>query len=390
MQAKPGGSLVQEFARDLRQLRIACGNPSYAKVSGLAGEHGVPVAKSTISDMLNGKRLPSRDLVMAVVKALLYARSPGGGAIEDDHEEVRAWSEKWTAVLHKAQAETTSTVDVVDPSPPPVISGGNRETGPDPQLPSGQAVVLRRPSRTGLMMPRMRVFQELLKRALNDTDDQGRVWARARFGCYAFYDIEGEPLFVGQTSERLDNRVRRHLTSQRTDAVAMHILDVQEVAEVELWPAWSLDGMSRLHRSVTRRHLAHIERAVYLHVLGKSRYGALLNEEVPPVVDSAELPPSKRYPLLDEQMRMEKSNLDLRIARNAEMLARLSATVSERGQVGEGLRRALAIRAARTADLAVRQLTYVTAGTVPAPKAIDLGDHVHNRESFDELFFEEE
>lgn len=42
-----------------------------------------------------------------------------------------------------------------------------------------------------------------------------------KFGVYAFYDYDGEPIYVGQTNEKLSTRIRRHLTNQRTDAVAM-------------------------------------------------------------------------------------------------------------------------------------------------------------------------
>ena len=55
-------------------------------------------------------------------------------------------------------------------------------------------------------------------------------------GVYAFYDCDGEPTYVGQTKERLRNRIRRHLTNQSTDAVAMSVLDPFEVAEIEMWP----------------------------------------------------------------------------------------------------------------------------------------------------------
>ena len=46
-----------------------------------------------------------------------------------------------------------------------------------------------------------------------------------RWGVYAFFDYDGEPIYVGQTNERLRTRIRRHLTNQRTDAVAMSVLD---------------------------------------------------------------------------------------------------------------------------------------------------------------------
>jgi len=50
-----------------------------------------------------------------------------------------------------------------------------------------------------------------------------------KWGVYAFYDYDGEPIYVGQTKEKLGTRIRRHLTNQRTDAVAMNVLDPFEV-----------------------------------------------------------------------------------------------------------------------------------------------------------------
>src|SRR5262245_49117938 len=52
-----------------------------------------------------------------------------------------------------------------------------------------------------------------------------------RWGVYIFYDYDGEPIYVGQTNEMLRTRIRRHLTNQRTDAVAMSVLDPFEVYE---------------------------------------------------------------------------------------------------------------------------------------------------------------
>lgn len=57
-----------------------------------------------------------------------------------------------------------------------------------------------------------------------------------KWGVYAFFDYDGEPIYVGQTNERLRTRIRRHLTNQRTDAVAMSVLDPFEVFEIEVWP----------------------------------------------------------------------------------------------------------------------------------------------------------
>ena len=64
-----------------------------------------------------------------------------------------------------------------------------------------------------------------LEVALNAVDSEGRRTGNAQFGIYAFYDYDGEPIYVGQTAEQLRVRIRRHLTNQRTDAVAMNVLD---------------------------------------------------------------------------------------------------------------------------------------------------------------------
>lgn len=77
---------------------------------------------------------------------------------------------------------------------------------------------------------------------LNTEDSGGRAVGNAKHGVYAFYDYDGEPIYVGQTTERVRTRIRRHLTNQRTDAVAMNVLDPFEVAEIEIWPFFELQG----------------------------------------------------------------------------------------------------------------------------------------------------
>ena len=67
-------------------------------------------------------------------------------------------------------------------------------------------------------------------------DDKGRPVGSQKCGIYAFYDFDGEPIYVGQTFEGLSSRIGRHLTNRRTDAVAMNVLDPFEVAEIRVWP----------------------------------------------------------------------------------------------------------------------------------------------------------
>ena len=41
----------------------------------------------------------------------------------------------------------------------------------------------------------------------------GRSIGSSAFGIYAFYDYDGEPIYVGKTYEGLSSRIGRHLTN---------------------------------------------------------------------------------------------------------------------------------------------------------------------------------
>lgn len=73
-----GNGLVERFAEDLRELRLAAGKPTYEKLGRLAG-----CSKSTVHEALTGTRLPSLDITLGLVRAL--------GANEQQ------WRERWTA-----------------------------------------------------------------------------------------------------------------------------------------------------------------------------------------------------------------------------------------------------------------------------------------------------
>ena len=70
--------------------------------------------------------------------------------------------------------------------------------------------------------------------ALDTDNGDGRKVGNCKHGVYLFYDYDVEPIYVGRTIESLRTRIRRHLTNQRTDAVAMSVLDPFEVAEIEM------------------------------------------------------------------------------------------------------------------------------------------------------------
>ena len=211
----------------------------------------------------------------------------------------------------------------------------------------------------------------MLKGYLNERDERGRKWADAQWGIYAFYDYDGEPIYVGQTNEKLRVRVQRHLTNQRTDAVAMRILDLFEVAEIELWPVWDLEGVPRSD-AAARKRLDSLEYTAYLDAIENSRFKAILNEKIPPVSSRTTMPPSLRGGLIDEQTMEERSHPDIRIARRAETIARLAAVTRERGEVSEGLRRVLVVQAVRLAYISAVRLAYATGRPTPDPSSIDM------------------
>jgi hypothetical protein len=189
-----------------------------------------------------------------------------------------------------------------------------------------------------------------------------------KFGVYAFFDYDGEPIYVGQTKEKLSTRIRRHLTNQRTDAVAMNVLDPFEVCEIEVWPLPEYEGRSKKDPEV-RARLNALEAAVFERALAASEFKAVLNEKKPVSRDKVdELPPSIRQTIVSPDVRELRGHPDTRIARRAETLARLAQVISER-EVQPGLRRTLVTQAMRLRSLAERRFEKFS--KVPEEKMAD-------------------
>jgi len=171
-----------------------------------------------------------------------------------------------------------------------------------------------------------------------------------QFGVYAFYDYDGEPIYVGQTCEKLSSRISRHLTNQRTDAVAMSVLDPFEVFEIEVWPLPDLEGRS-CSEPQAKDALNELEAAVFAHALKHSRFNAVLNEKEPEARGKSALPKSLRGRIVDEEVAAIRNHPDTRLARRAATLARLAQVISER-EVQVGLRKTLLTQAKRLQWLA--------------------------------------
>lgn len=65
-------------------------------------------------------------------------------------------------------------------------------------------------------------------------------------GVYALCDLDGVPVYVGQSVDGIRSRVRRHLTSARSDVIANRMIDVWEIAYVWAWPAPSKESIDQL------------------------------------------------------------------------------------------------------------------------------------------------
>jgi hypothetical protein len=175
-----------------------------------------------------------------------------------------------------------------------------------------------------------------------------------RWGVYAFFDYDGEPIYVGQTNERLRTRIRRHLTNQRTDAVAMSVLDPFEVFELEVWPLPQLQD-ARRSDAAARQHLDCLERLITERAISNSKFKAILNEkDPPPGHQTVQTPLSARGRVVSDRVFELRSHPDFRLARRALIISRLAQVISER-KVQGGLRRVLVTQAKRLQWLASRR-----------------------------------
>lgn len=67
-------------------------------------------------------------------------------------------------------------------------------------------------------------------------------------GVYALCDLDGVPVYVGQSVDGIRARVRRHLSSARSDIIANRQIDVWEIAYVWAWPVKDKETISSLEQ----------------------------------------------------------------------------------------------------------------------------------------------
>lgn len=130
-------------------------------------------------------------------------------------------------------------------------------------------------------------------------------------GVYALCDLDNVPIYVGQSVDGIRARVRRHLTSARSDIIANRLVDVWEIAYVRAWPVDKEDKISKLEA-----HLFHQFDA-------KKR---LMNGTIPmqpPNPLPFKVPEKTETQILPEEERLSRIRPALRFPRQIEHLGRL-------------------------------------------------------------------
>lgn len=125
-----------------------------------------------------------------------------------------------------------------------------------------------------------------------------------QIGCYVLCDLDGVPIYVGQSVDGIRSRVNRHLTSARSDIIANRQVDVWEIAWVWAYP-------------VSERHeIATLEDAIFHHFNDQS---PLMNGKIPPRPANILIPePSQKIQVMSEEEILEKRDIVLRLPRQAE------------------------------------------------------------------------
>lgn len=121
-------------------------------------------------------------------------------------------------------------------------------------------------------------------------------------GVYALCDLDGQPIYVGQSVDGIRSRVRRHLTSARSDVIANRQIDVWEVAFVRAWEVTDRDAIAPMERRV----FAHFDAVLPLMNGAALTQGA--DPDPPP-------DPDQTVQVIPEAERIDRLTPDRRLAR---------------------------------------------------------------------------
>lgn len=149
-----------------------------------------------------------------------------------------------------------------------------------------------------------------------------------QIGVYALCDLDERPIYVGQSVDGIRARVRRHLTSARSDVIANRQIDVWEIAWVWAWPVPDTTMIPPLEA-----HLFH-------EFDGNS---TLMNGTIPANLGSPlfEIPQKSRVQILSDEEIEARRRPELRLPRQIEHYQRLVdhiLTVKDSEQLRRSLR----------------------------------------------------
>jgi len=130
-----------------------------------------------------------------------------------------------------------------------------------------------------------------------------------KIGVYVLCDLDGVPIYVGQSVDGIRARVRRHLTSARSDIIANRQIDVWEIAWVWAYP---VDKAS---------DIGPLEAALFYHLDKKS---PLMNGKQPVSAGRVAIPqPAQKVQVMRREEIQEKRDPALRLPRQAEHYSQL-------------------------------------------------------------------
>ena len=129
-----------------------------------------------------------------------------------------------------------------------------------------------------------------------------------QIGVYILADLENIPVYVGQSTDGIRQRVQRHLTSARSDVIANRQIDVWEIAFVWEYPVEHKADMGAL------------EAALFHHFNRQTR---LMNGTIPLAPESAVTIPNPKniVQVMHDDEITEKKDSEQRLPRQAKHYA---------------------------------------------------------------------
>ena len=129
-------------------------------------------------------------------------------------------------------------------------------------------------------------------------------------GCYILTDLDDIPIYVGQSKDGIRTRVRRHLTSARSDIIANRQIDVWEISGVWAYPVKKKSDIDQL------------EASLFYNFDNQSQ---LMNGQTPTIATGGVVipKPSEVIRVISDEDLSERLNPEVRLPRQAQHYANL-------------------------------------------------------------------